>query len=85
MRRYERVRRLPPHLDTTRYYLFDGGCVTYRFSFDQLAGAASSTLVFEADAALAFQPRAAVVREVRDRNGQRLCGAGAPPCPGGSA
>jgi hypothetical protein len=84
-RRYERIRRLPPRLDTTRTYLFEGGCITYQFSFDRLEGAVSSTLVFEADAALAFQPRAGVVHEVRVRNGQRLCGAGAPPCPGGSS
>ena len=40
--------------------------------------------MFDADNALAFQPRAALVDEVRDRSGLRLCGAGAPPCPGGS-
>ena len=85
MRRYERIRRLPPRLDTTRTYLFEGGCITYRFAFDRLNGPVSSTLVFEADAALAFQDRAGLVREVRVRNGQRLCGAGAPACPGGSA
>ena len=33
MRRYEQPERLPPNLLSTRYYLFDGGCVVYRFSF----------------------------------------------------
>jgi tRNA A-37 threonylcarbamoyl transferase component Bud32 len=84
MRRFEHIRRLPPDLDNTRYYLFEGGCVTYHFSFDAPEGAVASSLVFEADNALAFQPRGSLVREVDERNGQRLCGAGAPPCPGGS-
>ena len=30
LRRYERIEQLPPDLRSTRYYLFPGGCVTYR-------------------------------------------------------
>ena len=79
-RRFEEPERLPPDLRSTRYYLFEGGCVTYEFAF---AGDASASLMFDADNALAFQPRSVLVDEVRDRSGLRLCGAGA-PCPGGS-
>jgi serine/threonine protein kinase len=79
-RRFEAPDRLPPDLHSTRYYLFEGGCVTYEFAF---GGDTTAALMFEADNALAFQPRALLVAEVRDRTGLRLCGAGA-PCPGGS-
>jgi len=78
MRRFERPERLPPDLLSTRYYLFPGGCITYRFAFD---GTATAALMFDADRALASQPRAEVVAEVRDGNGLRLCGAGV-ACPG---
>jgi hypothetical protein len=40
-------------------------------------------LVAALDAALAFQPRSALVAEVEGRNGLSLCGADAPPCTGG--
>ena len=62
MQRFERPERLPPELQTTRYYLFDGGCVTYEFDFDAEADAA---LLFAADSALAFQPRRTLVDDVR--------------------
>jgi tRNA A-37 threonylcarbamoyl transferase component Bud32/membrane-associated phospholipid phosphatase len=80
MRRFERPEQLPPHLRTTRYYLFSGGCVTYRFA---LEGPASASLIFDADTALAFEPRSELVKKVRQDSGLRLCGAGA-ACPGGS-
>jgi hypothetical protein len=79
MRRYEQPEQLPPGLRSTRTYVFDGGCVTYEFNFDAEATAA---LMFDADSALAFQPRDALVAEVRDTTGLRLCGRGAAPCPG---
>ena len=60
------------------HLLFDGGCVTYEFAFD---GGATASLMFDADSALAFQPRSALVAEVGDRTELSLCGAGAPPCP----
>jgi hypothetical protein len=79
MRRFERPDRLPPHLLATRTYLFPGGCVTYKFAFDS---AETASLLFDADAALAFQGRAELVETVRARNGLRLCGAFAPRCTG---
>ena len=72
-RRYERPRRLAPLLVTTRYYLFPGGCVTYRFS---LRAAAGAELLFDAEQALAFQPREQLVDHVRAVNGLALCGVG---------
>ena len=80
LRRYERIRQLPPNLRSTRYYLFPGGCVTYEFAF---AGRTSASLIFDADSALAFEPRRRLVTAVDEQSGLRLCGAGA-PCPGGS-
>ena len=71
--RYERPDRLHPDLRSTRYYLFPGGCVTYEFAFDE---GADPTLVFSAEQALAFQPRAELVDRVQDRTGLALCGAG---------
>ena len=79
-RRYEQPEQLPPGLRSTRYYVFPGGCVTYRLAFSDRASAA---LIFDADSALGFQPRAVLVNAVRERSGLRLCGAGA-ECPGGS-
>ena len=79
MRRFERPEQLPPDLEVTRTYVFDGGCVTYEFAFQ---GGASTSLVFEADQALAFQSRSDLVVEVADRTDLSLCGALAPPCPG---
>jgi hypothetical protein len=78
MRRFERPEQLPPQLRSTRSYLFVGGCITYRFKFDSPETAA---LLFDADGALAFQPRAELVETVRARNDLRLCGVGA-FCPG---
>lgn len=60
-----------------RYFLFPGGCVTYRYRF---AAGASSTLALEADQAVTFGPRAALVERVDDEFGLTLCGASAPPC-----
>jgi tRNA A-37 threonylcarbamoyl transferase component Bud32 len=80
MQRLERPEQLPPDLRSTRYYLFDGGCVTYRFAFH---GEASASLMFDAESALSFQPRATIVDEVHDDSGLTLCGADAPRCVGG--
>jgi tRNA A-37 threonylcarbamoyl transferase component Bud32 len=73
-RRYERPSRLEPRLVTTRYYLFAGGCVTYRYS---LRAAAGAELLFDAEQALAFQPRDRLVDHVRAVSGLALCGVGA--------
>jgi membrane-associated phospholipid phosphatase/tRNA A-37 threonylcarbamoyl transferase component Bud32 len=72
--RYEQPERLPPGLRSTRFYLFPGGCVTYRFDFDDEA---TPELMFSADQALAFQPRSILLDHVRATTGLDLCGAGA--------
>jgi tRNA A-37 threonylcarbamoyl transferase component Bud32 len=81
MHRLERPEALPPNLRSTRFYVFDGGCITYRFAFE---GNASASLMFDAETALSFQPRAELVRSVDRDFGLTLCGADAPRCPGGS-
>jgi membrane-associated phospholipid phosphatase len=64
-------------LRQSRSYVFDGGCATYAFSFP--AGALS--FVNDADEALAFTPREAIVQSVVRDEDLMVCGAGA-PCPG---
>jgi hypothetical protein len=81
-RRFEDVRRLRPSLLATRTYLFPGGCVTYRFATSASDRAA---VLFDAERALAFQARQPLVHDVRERADLALCGAGAPPCPGGTS
>jgi len=80
MQRFERPEDLPPHLVSTRFYVFDGGCVTYRFAF---GGDANASLMFEADQALAFEQRQPLVDEVSRKFDLILCGADAPACYGG--
>ena len=60
-----------------RYYVFGGGCVTYRFAF---TGAPFAPLALEASNALRFLSRAEGVRRL-GRQGLVLCGAGV-DCPG---
>jgi hypothetical protein len=76
VRDYVRELVLRP-FSANRYFTFPGGCVTYRYRF---AGAADPVLALEADEALTFGPRAAVVAKVQRSLGLTLCGAGAPPC-----
>ena len=64
---------------TVRYYLFTGGCVTYRLAFSRQSAPA---LFDQADQFLGFTARARYVNGVRIKQGLTLCGAGAPPCPG---
>ena len=84
MRRFERPDRLPPGLRSTRFYVFDGGCATYRFAF---GGSTNASLIFEVDQALAFQPRQSLVDEVARRFGLRAvrrgCAGRAPGAIGG--
>ena len=61
-----------------RIYTFPGGCASYRFDF---APGASPLLATAVDSAVAFMPRARLVKYVRDQEGLALCGRGA-PCPG---
>ena len=78
-RRFEQPIRLQPSFTWNRYYLFPGGCITYRYRFQ--AGA-TSDLSLEVDQALSFTPRAAVVAAVEREVSLSLCGVGAPPCAG---
>jgi hypothetical protein len=64
---------------TVRYYLFTGGCVTYRLAFSRQS---SPALFDQADQFLGFTTRARYVNDVRNKQGLTLCGAGAPPCSG---
>src|SRR5918994_79212 len=77
--RFEQPEQLPPALRATRTYLFDGGCVTYRFAFD---GDVNASAMIALDAALSFQPRSDLVAEVERQSGLTLCGADAPECAG---
>ena len=62
---------LQPRFTLTRMYTFDGGCVTYQFSF---APGAASLLAIPVDTAVAFEPGADVVCYVRRTEGLALCG-----------
>jgi membrane-associated phospholipid phosphatase/tRNA A-37 threonylcarbamoyl transferase component Bud32 len=73
--RFERPLSLQPRFTLTRIYTFDGGCVTYQFSF--VPGAAP-LLAIPVDTAVAFEPRADLVRHVRRTVGLALCGREAP-------
>jgi tRNA A-37 threonylcarbamoyl transferase component Bud32 len=73
MQRFERPEQLRPALRTTRTYVFPGGCVVFRYAFED---GAEPGLVFAIDQALAFQPRAALAQRVLDDSGERLCGPG---------
>jgi len=64
---------------TVRYYLFPGGCVTYRLGFSRQTAPA---LFDQADQFLGFTTRARYVNGVRRNQRSTLCGAGAPPCTG---
>jgi hypothetical protein len=63
-----------------KYFLFPGGCVTYRYRF---GAQAQATLALEADEAVTFGLRTVLVAKIQEELGLTLCGAGAPPCLGG--
>jgi hypothetical protein len=77
MKIYEEPIALPPTFSSNRYYVFAGGCVTYRFSF--LRGATFAQAV-EATKALTFVARARGV-SLLAQEGVILCGRGV-RCPG---
>jgi hypothetical protein len=77
MKRYEEPQVLPPTFSGNRYYVFPGGCITYRFSF--VPGATFAQVV-EASQALTFVARSLGVRELA-KDGLILCGRGV-HCPG---
>lgn len=68
---------LPPSFTATRFAVFEGGCVTYRYRF---GGEAPPSLTVEAQEALSFLSRRLIVREVEVAFGLSLCGAFAKPC-----
>lgn len=70
---------LPPSFSATRFAVFDGGCVTYRYRF---GGDAPPSLIVEAEEALSFLSRLVIVRKVRLDLGLSLCGAFAGQCAG---
>ena len=75
MRRFEQPEQLPPDLRSTRTTSSTAAASpTVRLRRRRRR----ASLMFDADSALAFQPRAELVDEVRRRTGLRLCGAGAP-------
>jgi hypothetical protein len=78
MSQFERPPSLVPAYSRVRYYIFPGGCVTYRFAF---APGASPVLAATVGSAVAFMPRSALVGYVRRTEGLPLCGRGA-ACPG---
>ena len=77
LRRYEDPRALPPNFVGDRYYVFPGGCITYRFAFTE---GGSFREVVEVTDALSFVSRAEGV-EALQREGLVLCGRGT-ECPG---
>jgi hypothetical protein len=78
MSQFERPPSLVPRYSGVRYYVFPGGCVTYRFVF---AAGASPVLATTVYSAVAFIPRSELVGYVRRTEGLALCGRGA-ACPG---
>lgn len=68
--RFERIEQAVGRYVGERYYVFDGGCVTYRFDLDvrneRLA------LANEATAALTFMPRTEIAAQVADYGEGRL-------------
>jgi len=78
VQRYQAPAAQQPHA-TIRYYLFTGGCVTYRLSFTRQTAPA---LADQAGEFLGFTPRWVYVNSIRRDQGLTLCGAEAPPCPG---
>lgn len=78
-RRFEKPISLRPEFVADRYYVFEGGCVTYRFAFNPNAEPA---LAVDIDDALSFRPRLPLVERMRETVGLELCGFGASPCPG---
>ena len=72
---------LVPLRRTVRTYVFEGGCVIYKYD---LGAKPDPSLIFAAGQALDFVPRKSLVNAVAARtHGLSLCGADAPPCKDG--
>jgi hypothetical protein len=63
---YQRTLRLPPKYNAVNYFLFDGGCVTYRYEF---VGPFGAVLVKDASSALSFYDRAQANEEFERETG----------------
>jgi serine/threonine-protein kinase RIO1 len=72
-RRFERPTSVTPRLSGERFYVFDGGCVRYRYDF---APGAPSQLLFDVDEALSFEARSDLVAYVETHDDAALCGVG---------
>jgi len=79
VRVYLRSITLSPY-SADRIFVFTGGCVAYRYRFGDAEHA--PTLASEANDALTFVRRSALVDLVQDELGLTLCGAEAPACVG---
>jgi hypothetical protein len=78
LHRYEAPAERHPS-GTVNYFVFPGGCVTYRFGFTRRSW---PDLYADADRALGFTPRLLYVNSLHEDSGLTLCGAKAPPCAG---
>jgi len=67
------------HGSSLSYFVFPGGCATYRLSFDRRS---APGIFNQADRFLGFTPRSLYVKGNLRDSGLTLCGAVAPPCPG---
>ena len=74
-RRLEHPLSLRPQFSDLRFYLFPGGCVSYRFQFTP---GASPLLAIPVDSVVAFMPRATLVQYIKTTEGLGLCGRDAP-------
>jgi hypothetical protein len=69
MRRLERVREVSPHYVGTRYYVFDGGCLTFHF---QLGGDSHGEALALASELVGAVPRSDLRAQVREDSDGRL-------------
>jgi hypothetical protein len=69
MERLERVTLTTPHFEGERYYLFDGGCITFVFRLDGESRGEPLALVTQAVGAVS---RTDLLRQVRDESDGRL-------------
>lgn len=67
-RRFERIFSVVNGFRAVRTYVFEGGCTTYRFNFQQRGQA----LVNEVSVALGFVSRAQLAEQVRERSSGHL-------------
>jgi hypothetical protein len=69
MRRLERVGEVSPHYAGTRYYVFDGGCLTFDFHLDGDSNGEALALASELIGAM---PRSDLRSQVTENSGGRL-------------